>query len=84
MSPLNSSTVLFILNFNTDRVINQLHVIYGSNFETVNSNNEKPPEICTELIKLFYFRSDYDNEDYITELDREWLSVEEIQQRQLL
>ena len=58
--------------------------MYDSNFETVNSNSDDPPDIWTELITFSSFRSDYDDEDYVPELDREWLTDEEIHQRQLV
>ena len=68
MSLFNSSTVVFICNLKTGRIIPKYHVVYDSNLETMYSNNENPSEIWTELIIFRYFISDYDTEDYIPEL----------------
>ena len=39
---------------------------------------------CDRIIILNYFRSGYDDEDYIPELDQEWFSEEELQQQKLV
>ena len=84
MFSLHAHIVGLIHNLKTVRIGPQFNVVYDSNFETVNGNNETPPEIWTELIALNSFRSDYENEDYIPELDQEWFSEEELQQQKLV
>ena len=74
VSPLHASTVGLIKNLKTGRLSPQFHVVYDSNFETVNSNSEDPPDIWTELITFSSFGSDYDDEYYVPKLDREWLT----------
>ena len=70
MALLNAITVRLIYSLNTGIIRTEFHVVYDSYFDMVNSNNEKPPEIWTELITLNYFRLKYNDEDYILELDR--------------
>ena len=68
VSTLHVSTVLLIRGLNTVKIIPQFHVVYDSNFKTVNSNNEDPPEIWTELITFNSFILDYDKKYYIPKL----------------
>ena len=70
MASLHAITVGLIYSLNTGIISTEFHVVYDSYFEMVNSNNENPPEIWTELITLNYFRLKYNDEDYILELDR--------------
>lgn len=70
MYQLHAITIGLTNNLKTGRLIPQFHVVYDSNFKTVNSNSEDHPDIWKELITFSLFISDYDDEDYVLDIDR--------------
>ena len=80
--PLHSSTVGLICNLQTGNISPQFHLIYDDWFETVHATAAQEPEVWQELIKFSRFANDFDDEQYVPELSKEWLNKEEVEQRQ--
>ena len=61
----------------------QFHVVYDDYFETVHASPDKEPEAWPEFITFKSFRSDIeeDDENYNYELEDQWLSPEELEQK---
>ena len=74
VSQLHASNVGLVNYFNAGRLIDQFHVVYDSNFKTVNNKIENNHDIWREIITFRSFRSDYDDEDYVLDIDNELLT----------
>jgi hypothetical protein len=82
-SPLHSSKVALIRNLTTGRISPQFHVIFDNWFETVycDEEEEEPPD-WDIIVTSSQFESQVDREDLAgLELDDEWLSKEELNDR---
>ncbi len=81
VSPLHASTVSLVRNLRTGRISPQFHCVHDDFFETLQASSTKPPDNWEELIVFQTFRSDLDDDDFIPDLDSEWLTAEDTQQR---
>ena len=63
------------------RVSPQFYLVFDNYFETVHSSNEDEPLEWSELLTFNRFKSDYDEDGFVPELDKEWLSIEEQEER---
>ena len=69
VSPLHSGTVGVIQNLNKNCASHQFHVVYENLLQTVHSSEGKLPSKWTDLIIFDRFRSDFDDYDFVSELD---------------
>ena len=67
----------------TGNISPQFHIVYNDYFETVHASPDKEPEVWPEFIVFQSFRSDIeeDNENNSYELEDQWLSPEEMDQK---
>ena len=80
-SPMHASTVGLVRNLQTGAITPQFHMVYDDFFETVHSDEGQEPSEWPDLLAFSRFQSDFDSEDYLPELDDEWLNPEELQER---
>ena len=81
VSPLHASTVGLVRNIRTHRLSPQFHCVHDDLFETIHCSGAEPPDNWDELVVMQTFRADLDSEDYIPDLDEEWLSSDETHRR---
>ena len=82
-SPVHSSGAPFILNLRTGHISPQYHVVFDDDFSTVSSigENDEPPSWWNELdLEENRLRIPL-NENDKTQLDKDWLSPEELEER---
>ena len=77
-SPLHASTVGLVRNLYTGHISPQFHVVYDDFFETVHATAEQEPTEWPELITFQSYRLKTDDDTYVSQLDKEWLSPEEL------
>jgi hypothetical protein len=80
-SPLHASTVGLIRNLGTNRISPQFHCVYDNGFGTVHSAEGEPPTEWPDMLIFDRFRSDYDDSDFVPELNDEWLTPVEVANR---
>ena len=82
-SPLHANRGRLVRNLRTGNISPQFHVVYDEYFKTVHASSEKEPEVWPELITFQSFRTDIeeDDENYNYELEEQWLSSEELEQK---
>ncbi len=81
-SPLHASTVGLVRNLVTGNVSPQFHLVYDDWFETVHSTEQSEPDIWPELVQKSVFSNDFDDGQYMPELDKQWMDDEELKQRE--
>ena len=81
VSPLHASSVSLVRNLRTGNISPQFHVVHDSWFETVTASEGEQPSVWEELVTFQTFRSEYDDDAYVPRLTDEWLSREEIVER---
>ena len=74
-SPSHASTVALVRNIRTVRISPQFHVIFDDNFETVRTEEGIEPLVWEELLTTNSFRSNIEDNDDLTTLDKEWFYV---------
>jgi len=81
-SLLQASTVSLILNLQTGNISPQYLVVHDDFLETVYSDSSEPPAKWAKLVTLSCSSCAFDNEEeYVPELNDEWLTPEEPQSR---
>ena len=78
---LNESTVGLARNLKTGNISPQFNLVFDDYFETVNALEDQEPRVWSELITFKSFKSAYDGEDYLPNLDDEWLDTEDTESR---
>ena len=81
VSTKHASTVSVVRNINTHRLSPQFHCVHDDHFDTIHCSDTTPPDNWDELVVMQSFRADLDDDDYIPDLDEEWLSPEALKQR---
>jgi hypothetical protein len=81
-SPLHASTVGLIRNLRTNHISPQFHMVYDDFFQTVHATALEAPASWADLFTLSWFKSDYDDKDFVPTLPDEWLTPIELNQRQ--
>ena len=81
-SPLHSSTVGLVRNLKTGNISPQFHLVFDDWFETVHSSPNEEPAVWKELVQFQSFSNEFDDDQYVPELGKEWLNEEEKQQRE--
>jgi hypothetical protein len=82
-SPLHSTTVGLVRNLQTGTITPQYHLVYDDFFETVFADDDEAPEEWDQLLVFSRFQTEFDDPDYVPQLDDEWLSPEERHDRRL-
>ena len=68
LSPLHASTVGLIHNLNKKHMSPQFYVVYNNLFQTVHSDEGKPPAKWPYLIVFDIFRSNFNDYYFVPEL----------------
>ena len=82
-SPLHSTTVGLVRNLQTGTITPQYHLVYDDFFETAFADDDEAPEEWDQLLVFSRFQTEFDDPDYVPQLDDEWLSPEERHDRRL-
>lgn len=80
-SPVHASTVGLMRNLKTQTITPQFHVVYDPEFQTTHASDGKPPAEWSDLIVNHRYATPIDDDSDL-ELTDEWLSPEELAQRQ--
>ena len=80
-SPLHASTVGLVRNLKTGNLSPQFHLVFDDWFETVHATANEEPKQWQELIQFHQSSTDFDEDQYVPELSKEWLNQEEIEER---
>jgi len=81
VSPVHENSVGLVRNLTTHRISPQFHLIYDEDFQTVCSNEENQPLLWEELVVFDSIKSDYDEDQNVPELNKEWLDESELRKR---
>ena len=81
-SPLHASTVGLVRNLTTGNMSPQFHLVFDDWFETVHASGSEEPKEWQELIQFQRFSNDFDDEQFVPELGKEWLNQEELATRE--
>jgi hypothetical protein len=68
----------------TNRISPQFHCVYDNDFSTVHSAEGEPPAEWNDMLIYNRFKSDYDDTNFVPDLDAEWLTPVELATRQQL
>jgi hypothetical protein len=66
----------------TGSITAQYHVVYDDFFETVTADATATPTVWEDLVIFSRYQSDLDDPTYVPELDKEWLTPAELEERQ--
>ncbi len=81
-SAQHASSVGLVRNLQTGHISPQFHVVYDDFFETIHADDQgHPPAEWADLVTFNRTQVEWDDPDYAPELDSEWLSPEELQDR---
>ena len=75
---LHASTVGLVCNLHIRNISPQFHVVCDDLLEAVHATSEQEPAEWPELIIFQSYRLETDDETYISQLDDEWLTKEEL------
>ena len=71
--PLHDSTVVLVRNLKNGNISLQFHLLCDEYFETVHAGEDQKPLVWSELITFQYFKSEYDDKEYVPNIDEECL-----------
>jgi len=80
-SPLHASTVGMILNLQTGHVSLQYHIVHDDFFTMVYAGGAGKPQEWAKLFTMNQTKHDFDNDKYEPQLNNEWLTPEEQQEK---
>ena len=79
-SLLHAITVCLIRNLRTNKVSPQFHVVYDDLFKTAHSGDTLP-DVWPDIIIFNWFKSYYNDSNFVPNMTNEWLTPVERAQR---